>query len=170
MKMEKMIAAILLATLTCAGVSAAQTLDVRLRIWQNGNDETVLSRENLLKVKQFILQGGQRETYCNMYNDNPAYHTTNFRFYLNPDSGQQNINCDPAKSDFNNLTIRSAAGGKNQYRTIEFIDAHAIYVTADRPTDDLTVGQLRKFIEDALKEFLAQMDKGKPNKELEATR
>ena len=78
-----------------------------------------------------------------MYNHNPAFHTKGFHFYLNPDSGQANINCDPAKSDFHNLTIRWSAGGKNQYRTVEFLDQHHVYISANWPTEDLSVGQIR---------------------------
>lgn len=144
-------------------------MDVRLRISQKGDDEKVITRDNLLKIKQAILQNGQRETYCNIYNDNPAYHTKGFQFYLNPDTGQQNVNCDPAKSDFNTLTIRSTAGGQNQYRTVEFIDQHSIYVAANWPADDLTLGQLRKFVEEALTQILSEIDQKKPDKKPEAT-
>ena len=144
MTINKTLAVTVLASLACVGVAISKNTDVRLRIEQTGSDEKVITRDNLQKIKQFILQKGQRETYCNMYNDNPAHHTNGFYFYLNPDTGQENINCDPAKSDFNNLTIRSAAGGQNQYRTVEFLDLRAIYLTANWPTDDLTVGQLRQ--------------------------
>jgi len=95
-----------------------------------------------------------------MYGNNPAYQTKNYRFYLNPDTGQDNINCDPKKSGFHNLTIRKADGGKNQYRTVEFIDEYYIYITTNWPTDDLTVQQIRQFVVDAMEEILVEI-KGK---------
>ena len=147
---DKTLALSFLAILTCSGVALARNVDVRLRISQMEDDEKVVTRNNLLKIKQFILQNGRRETYCNKFNNNPAYHTKEFQLYLDPDAGQLNGNCDPAKSDFNTLTIRSTNGGKNQYRKVEFIDQHSIHVVASWPTDDLTVGQLRKFVEEAL--------------------
>lgn len=161
--LHKILVLSFLTMLTFSGMVLAGDLDVRLRISQM-DDETVLTKDNLLKVKQFILKNGQRETYCNMYNDNPAYRTKQFLFYLDPDTGQLNGNCDPAKSDFNTLTIRSANGGKNQYRKVEFIDQHYIYVVASWPTADLTVGQLRKFVEEALTQILAEIDQKKPSK------
>ena len=148
----------------CSGL--AETLEVRLRIRNDTSDKDIVKKENLVSIKNFILQQGKRETYCNMYSNNPAYHTTKFDFYLNPDTGQQNINCDPSKSDFNNLTIRSVAKGRNarnQYRTVEFADQHAIYITANWPTDDLTVSQVRQLVEDALNEILTELAQKKPN-------
>ena len=94
-----------------------------------------------------------------MYNDNPAYQTKGYRFYLNPDSGQKNIDCDPAKSGFHNLTIRQIDGGRNQYRTVEFLDRHFIDITAHGPTDDLTIGEIRRCVVAALAEILAEIRK-----------
>jgi hypothetical protein len=161
----------LLSTAIYCALAVADTIDIRLRINDIGRrKEKVINRENLIRIKQFILQNGQRETYCNMYNNNPAYGTKGFKFYLDPDTGQKNINCELEKSDFNHLTIRSSAGGKNQYRTVEFIDQNVIYVTADWPSDDLTVSQIRSFVEDAIQEFLSELDQKKPNKPADTTR
>ncbi len=148
----------LLAMLACTAVVTAETLEVRMRIHQKAAEEKIINRENLIRIKQSILQNGQRTTYCNAYNNNPSQHTKRFYFYLNPDSGQNNIDCDSTKSDFNSLTIRAAGGGKNQYRTVGFIDKNYVYITANNPTDDLTVSQVRQFVEDALQEFLAAIE------------
>jgi hypothetical protein len=128
------------------------TIEARLRILEKNSDEAIVTKANLDTIKAFILQQGLRETYCNMYNNNPTYRTSNFAFYLNPDSGQANINCDPAKSDFNNLTIRSIQSDRNQYRSIEF--ANEVYVLASWPSEEMTVGQIRKMATDALKEIM----------------
>ena len=41
-----------------------------------------------------------------MYNNNPHYSFVDFEAYLNPETGQANINCDTELSDFNELVIR----------------------------------------------------------------
>jgi len=127
----------MIAFISCTLQVLAKTIDVRLRIRQRKTEEIIITRENLIKIQQFILKQGKRQTYCNMYNDNPASQTKNYLFYLNPDNGQMNINCDPTKSEFHSLTIRRADYGKNQYRTVEFLDKHDVYIIADWPTDDL---------------------------------
>ncbi len=165
----RMTALLFLSIIACSAAGRAETMQVHVRIRQKGNEEKTVTRENLIRIKHFILKNGQRETYCNMYNDNPAHRTKEFRFYLNPDSGQQNINCDPEKSDFNSLTIRSAAGGKNQYRTVEFLDRHFIDITANWPTDDLTVSQVRQLVEEAIREILMEVDQKNPKQPSQAT-
>ena len=149
---------------SCTTAVNAETIDVRLRIRQKNAEKSIITRENLIKIQQFILKQGKRESYSSMYSNNPASQTKNYRFYLNPDPGQANINCDPKKSGFHNLTIRKSDGGKNQYRTVEFLDKHDVYITANWPTDDLAVQSIRKFVEDAMKELLDEIKKKKPNK------
>ena len=144
---------------SCTTAVNAETIDVRLRIRQKKAEKSIITRENLITIQQFILKQGKRETYCNRYNNNPASLTKNYRFYLNPDPGQANINCDPKKSGFHNLTIRKSDGGKNQYRTVEFLDKHDVYITADWPTNDLAVQSIRQFVEDAIKELLDEIKK-----------
>jgi len=144
--------------------ASADTMDLRLRIRDKSHNEKVITRANLIRIKQFILKHGLRETYCNMYNNNPAFHTKSFSFYLNPDTGQENINCDTDKSDFHTLTIRKSGGGKNQYRTVEFLDKHYIYIVVSWPTKDLTVSQAREFVIEAIKDILKEIEKEKPNK------
>lgn len=155
---------VLLAFVSLMTAGFAETIDVRLRIRQNKSEEKTVTRENLIKIQQFIIKQGKRETYCNMYNNNPASQTKSYRFYLNPDIGQQNINCDLKKSEFHNLTIRRLSGGKNQYRTVEFLDRHYVYITANWPTNDLNVEQIRQFVVDAMNEILAEINKKEPNK------
>jgi hypothetical protein len=144
---------LLSAVLVCFD-AGAEVLEATLRIWTDGNEATV-TRENLIAIQQFIIGRGQRETYCNMYNDNPAFHTENYSFYLNPDTGQKNLFCDLEKSGFHHLTIRRPGGGRDQYRNVDFTSEHAIYVAAVRPADDLTVGGIRQFVVEAMEEILA---------------
>lgn len=65
----------------------------------------VLTSENFLIVKQFILRCGDRMPYGNRYNDNPHYEFSGFDVFLDP-SSPLNIECDPAYSDFNVVVIR----------------------------------------------------------------
>ena len=60
-------------------------------------------------IERFILSNGDRQTYCNMYNNNPHYALgDSLHVYLNPSVGveQHNINCDPTKSDFNQIVVQ----------------------------------------------------------------
>ena len=65
-----------------------------------------LTAANFQRIKSFILRHGDRQTYCNMYNRNPHYDFGAFQVYLDPDVGQQNINCDPELSDFSTLVVQ----------------------------------------------------------------
>ena len=157
-------ALLLIALVFSTSEILAQTNDVRVRIRQNKMEEKIITRENLIKIQKFILKQGKRETYCNMYNNNPSSQTKNYRFYLNPDTGQENINCDPKKSGFHNLTIRKTDGGKNQYRSVEFVDKHDVYITTNWPTNNLAVQSIRQVVEDAMKELLDEIKKKEPDK------
>ena len=159
MRKTAMCGPLLLALLSCMAQVSAETVNVQLRIRQKKSEDKTVTRENLIKIQQFILQQGKRETYCNMYNNNPAYHTRGYRFYLNPDSGQENADCDPTKSGFHSLTIRQIDGGRHQYRTVEFLGRHFVDITANWPTDDLTVDEIRQFVVDALAEILIEIRK-----------
>ena len=66
----------------------------------------VLTVGGFERIKRFVLEQGDRRTYCNMYNCNPHYDFGEFHVYLHPATGQANINCDPALSDFRELVIQ----------------------------------------------------------------
>lgn len=68
----------------------------------------LLDKRDLLPIKNFILARGTARTYCNRFNNNPHIQTDGFEFYLDPDS-PLNVGCDPARSDFQTLTIRTRA-------------------------------------------------------------
>lgn len=57
-------------------------------------------------IKNFILEKGDQQTYSVMYNNNPHFSFDGFESFLNPETGQRNINCDPKVSDFNEIVIR----------------------------------------------------------------
>jgi hypothetical protein len=56
------------------------------------------------QIKEYILVYGDRQTYCNRYNNNPHIALKDMDIYLNPDDFH-NINCNPKLSDFNEIVI-----------------------------------------------------------------
>ncbi len=141
----------------------AKTLDVRVRIDNHYRDEETITRENLVRIQQFILKLGHRETYGSFFSNNPAYKTKDFRFYLNPDTAK-NLYCDSEKSEFHTLLIQRIGGGNGQSRIVEFLDRRHVYISTNSPSDEMTVRQIRQFVIDAMKELLAEMDKLEPSK------
>lgn len=69
-------------------------------------------------IKTLILSNGDRETFCNMYNDNPHYSFEGFETYLNPEIGQLNINCNPELSDFNIIVIRDQSSDPQYFHLL----------------------------------------------------
>lgn len=86
----------------------------------------VLTVENFQRIKRMILARGDRRTYCNMYNSNPHIEVDGFHAYLSPDVGQHNINCDPARSDFDQLTIYDQSAGPDHQYCSTRIDGDAL--------------------------------------------
>lgn len=78
----------------------------------------MLSYNDFEKIKTFILSNGDRETFSNMYNDNPHYSFTGFETYLNPETGQLNINCNPDLSDFNEIVIRDQSSDPQYFHLL----------------------------------------------------
>jgi len=80
----------------------------------------LLPAQDFERIKNHILSKGERETYCNKYNNNPHYRFNTFDAFLNPEIGQQNINCDTTLSDFNEIVIRDR-NAEPQYYHILFL-------------------------------------------------
>ncbi|MBU1218894.1 hypothetical protein KKF34_06745 [Myxococcota bacterium] len=76
------------------------------KIENKSTSDSVLTTDNFLKIKKYILEKGKRETYCNMYNYNPVGYFGEFAIFLNPDTGQKNINCEIGRSDFNYMVVK----------------------------------------------------------------
>lgn len=70
-----------------------------------------VSVESFDRIVRFILERGDRLTFCNRFNHNPHYRFSSFDAFLSPDIGQRNINCDPQLSGFDTLTIRLDSQG-----------------------------------------------------------
>lgn len=145
--------------------TSARVTDVTLRIdsriypvkkGESPEIDPVLNRANLIAIQQFILKQGKTQTYCNMYNNNPAYPVGKYHFYLNPDTDQGNINCDPKLSDFHTLVIQNWEGGV-QDRSIVFKDKNNIYIRVSWPQDELNVKTIRDLTKEVLKVILDEM-------------
>ncbi|MBN1972343.1 MAG: hypothetical protein JW787_01795 [Sedimentisphaerales bacterium] len=158
---KKAVQAVLIVLYLSISQSYAETIELNLRIRNDKNDEKIINRASLTTIKEFIIKNGLRETYSQMFNNNPAYHSKQFAFYLNPDTGQANINCELDKSDFQTLVIRDSQR-KNQYCYIEFTDKNVINVSIPHPSEDLTISQIRDFASQAIEEILIEINKNKP--------
>jgi hypothetical protein len=116
----------------CDGISDEQLYHFVIRTdkdgeWINDNKTVItvtydfkditymLSFHDFECIKTFILNNGNRETFCTMYGNNPHYSFDGFEAYLNPEIGQLNINCDPESSDFNIIVIRDQNSDPQYY-------------------------------------------------------
>jgi hypothetical protein len=69
----------------------------------------IINKNDFEKIVQFILNNGDRLTYCQMYNNNPHYSLEDFHIYLNPISQWINTGEDYLSysvSDYDNITIQ----------------------------------------------------------------
>ncbi|MES2932045.1 MAG: hypothetical protein V4805_00935 [Pseudomonadota bacterium] len=124
--------------------------------------EPILNKTNLDRIKKFIIAGGERCVYSNMYNNSPCFKLPGFQLYLNPDPGpdgnrQWNISCDITRGDFNTIVFRRDLFS-DQYRYVEFIKENEIKVSVDYPEEGMTQRKLRAFPEAAVLEMLKVID------------
>jgi hypothetical protein len=83
---------------------------------RDGSDN-VLTVRSFERIQRFILNEGQRRTYCNKFNNNPYWAFTDFNVYLNPPD-QRNINCEIGRSEFNDLVVQVSRTGPTRYWNI----------------------------------------------------
>ncbi|MCF8358391.1 MAG: hypothetical protein K9H26_06505 [Prolixibacteraceae bacterium] len=116
-------------------------------------------------VQEFVFENGDRQTYCNLYNDNPHFSFNGFEVYLDPETGQENMNCDPEISDFNQIVIVDLDVSLQYYRLLivregdlengkiffsvpEGIEENKIYlVNTDQKDVDLMIKNVLELIE-----------------------
>jgi hypothetical protein len=70
-----------------------------------------LSAQNFQAIVKFILENGNRKTYCNKYNNSPHYLLETFHIYLNPitqfiNYSETALSNEP--SDYNEIVIHHA--------------------------------------------------------------
>ena len=90
--------------LALAGQGWGEGVEVSTAVVPDGSNDA-LTLPNFIRIREFMLSQGKRNTYCNMYNHNPFWAFKGFNAYLNPPN-QQNINCEIEKSGFNTLVIQ----------------------------------------------------------------
>ena len=68
----------------------------------------IINKKDFEKIAEFILTNGDRQTYCNMYNNNPHYNYESINIYLNPISQKINLFCADSYnvSDYNCIVIQ----------------------------------------------------------------
>jgi hypothetical protein len=69
----------------------------------------ILSKNDFEEIMQFILDKGDRMTYCQMYNNSPHYALEDFHIYLNPVSQWINLwghDLSYAVSDYDEIVIQ----------------------------------------------------------------
>jgi len=71
---------------------------------------TQVSVQNFQKIKEFVLANGDKQSYSNMYNNNPHYVFKTFHVFLEPEMGQMNMDCNPEISDFDEIVVQDENG------------------------------------------------------------
>lgn len=82
------------------------------------NITTLVNEQEFEDIKHFILQYGDQRTYRNIDNNNPHYQFGAFDAYLASDIGQRNINNDPTRSNFNQLTLADYEASIRYYELV----------------------------------------------------
>lgn len=90
------------------------------------------------KIKNYIIKSGDKQTFRNFDNSNPHYSLFGRELYLGSDIGQKNIENNPKKSDFNDLTVIS--------RLYSGVDLHLLAVR----TGDIAAK--KQWVQDDMKE------------------
>jgi hypothetical protein len=97
-----------------AAATLAQTMrtDVEVsRVVVARDGDSVLTEAAFKKIRRFILDQGQRQTYCNRFNNNPFFRFGHYALYLDPEN--TNIQCEPDRSEFNTITAHSLSPTKS---------------------------------------------------------
>ncbi len=66
MQKRTVVVLLLLAVVFCSYRVFAETIDVRLRIRQEKTEEKIITRENLIKIQQFILMPVDTKSHCEL--------------------------------------------------------------------------------------------------------
>jgi hypothetical protein len=126
-------------------------------------EKELLSVPSFKRIRDHVLAHGDRQTYCQMYNNNPHTALGGVDIFLNPATGQENISCDPKLSGFNEVVIRTQ---KMAYYRITLDQARS---TLNCPIpDDGKKDDLRKYIQSILADLEQSTETPTPTKAVEA--
>lgn len=121
----------------------------------------ILSYNQFQAIKQFVLNKGKTQTYCNMYNDNPYYEFVNEVYiYLNP-RVQLPRREEASKPDlYNSLTMvlwDSREDYPFRYTHLrEDVSTEKIYLESDYDTDE-TMSLKKKILPQYIDRILEQI-------------
>jgi len=123
----------------------------------NGDSE-VLTVENFLRIKEFVLSHGDRQNCGNAFNNNPHYRFSEFDLCLNPENGQENINCDPNLSDFNQMVFsisEPSSGNSHYYITVPSAEKDLLCLQRHyvQITDDVLKASTEEYFQKMLTEI-----------------
>lgn len=146
------------AVLCVVGVLVIGTAAARCRCAEAEESKAAVTTANFTRIRQFILDRGKRQTYCNMFNNNPYWPFAGFNAYLNPPD-QRNINCEIGKSVFNHLVIVASEPGRGtQYWHIR-LDAQAGALQTEKRHSAADASAKRKEVAAFFEKALAQIDR-----------
>jgi hypothetical protein len=125
---------------------------------QAPEEREILTPKVFREIKDWILTRGDRMTYCAMYNNNPHAELGDVHLFLNPDTGQKNVNCDPKKSDFNHMVLRT--DDPRRYHHVELKDGREDALIFRYGTDPETLhGTDPETVRKLFKAVLANIEK-----------
>jgi (2Fe-2S) ferredoxin len=93
-----------------------------------------LSKEDFRRIVQFVLTEGDRQTYCQMYNNNPHYAAGDFEIYLNPVNQSINFWAEHLSvnvSDYNEIVLHATESGI-YYNPITLGDNGKVHIPTHR--------------------------------------
>lgn len=131
---------------------------------QSSNDfrdiTQMITAQEFEAIKSFILNNGDRRTYCNKYNNNPHYSFEGFDVYLNPETEQANINCDSDISDFNDMVIHDRDSDPQYYHLLIVRPGDLANTQVIRATQEMQEGRvyLLNFYDDKLDLMMGKLD------------
>lgn len=95
----------ILTILLCCQIYREQNEDNIILMKLDNEQEKVLTVENFIKIRNFVIDQGETMTYCNMFNDNPTFQINETaRIFLNP-SSQKYIDCKAPKEEFVEIIV-----------------------------------------------------------------
>ena len=122
---------------------------------QKGAD-TVVTTENFVRLRRFIIAQGRRRTYCSAFNYNPYFPFTRFNLYLNP-ADQRNINCEIRKSDFPTLVIQTCEPGPYRYWHVH-LDEDRQFLRMESPYANAEADALREQVASFFEQAQAEIE------------
>jgi hypothetical protein len=123
---------------------------------QNIDLSETLTVKKYEAIVEFMLKNGDRQTYCNMYNNNPHYKLDGFDIFLNPIN--QGINWSKDKlsykiSDYDMLVIQDFSANVKYYRVTLSNNKVLLDIDSEKDFDFIKKEFLLNYLPKMEKEF-----------------